>query len=134
MEKIYKIIIADDSSLFLEGLNFIINRNKQFEVIDTCKNGIELINSPFLLKSDIVLSDIEMPEMNGIEAAKRINYLNPNLPLIALTMFLEKVYLRTIVEAGFKGFIYKPKVYIELFDIIDRVLKNQYVFPGYLTL
>ena len=85
MEKIYKIIIADDSSLFLEGLNFIINRNKQFEVIDTCKNGIELINSPFLLKSDIVLSDIEMPEMNGIEAAKRINYLNPNLPLIALT-------------------------------------------------
>lgn len=134
MGKVFKIIIAEDSPEFLQALGFIIARNKQFEVIDTCRNGVELINSPRLFNADLVISDIEMPEMNGIEAAKRVNYINPNLPIIALTMFMEKVYLRTIVEAGFKGFIYKPNVSKELFDVIDKVLQKEYVFPDYLNL
>jgi len=127
-------IIASAPPAFLQALSFIIARNKQFDVIDTCSNGIELINSPFLLKSDLVLSDIEMPEMSGIEATKRISYLHPNLPIIALTMFIEKIYLRTIVVPGFKGFIYKPNVSNDLFDVIDKVLQKEYVFPDYLTL
>jgi DNA-binding NarL/FixJ family response regulator len=134
MEKVIKIIIADDSSVFLEALNFLITRNMQFEIIDTCCNGLELINSPRLFNADLVITDIEMTEMNGIEAAKRISYLHPNLPIIALTMFIEKIYLRTIVEAGFKGFIYKPNVSNDLFDVIDKVLQKEYVFPDYLTL
>lgn len=134
MDKVFKIIVADDSPSFLQALYLVIARNKNYEIIDTCSNGFELLNSPYLSSADLVLSDIEMPEVNGIEAARRISYINPKLPMIAITMHLEKVYLRTIIEAGFKGFIYKPNIYKDLFEVTDKVLQKKYVFPDCLTI
>lgn len=131
MEKIIKIIIADDSPNFLEGLSLILSRRENIEIIGTYKTGVELVNSQYIHHADLVLTDIEMPEMNGIEAARRINYLMPKTTMIAITMYLEKAYLETIIEAGFKGFIYKPNISKELFDVIEKVLKNEYVFPEY---
>jgi len=133
MEKIYKTIIADDSPTFLKALSLIFSHNKHFEIIDACNNGVELLNSPFLQDSDLVVTDIEMPEMSGIEVAKQLNNLNPKLPIIAITMHTDKVFLRTIAEAGFKGFVYKPNVYKDLFKVINKVLNNQFAFSEYIN-
>ena len=132
-KKLIHIIIADDSPTFLDGLQLILSRNNQYKVIDVCYNGLELNESEMLGKADLILSDIDMPEYNGIEAAKRINFRYPKLPLIALTMHKENVFLKDIVLAGFKGFLYKPEIAGSLYEVINKVLNNKFSFPEDLT-
>jgi DNA-binding NarL/FixJ family response regulator len=128
MERI-NVIIVDDNETSLEGLSLVLLKNKNINVIDTCKNGKELVNNKNISKSNLVLIDLRMPEMGGIEAAKRISYSNPRLPMIAFSMYNESVYLEDIVCSGFKGYIHKPDIPKNLLKIIDQVLNNEYVFP-----
>lgn len=123
------VIIADDSPEFIEGLKVLFSLSKEYQIIDILKNGEELINSAKLREADILLIDIEMPRMNGLDAARQINYRNPLKPMIAMTMFLDKIFLKEIIEVGFKGFIHKPNVTNNLFNVMDKVMNNQYVFP-----
>ena len=127
--KTLNIIIADDSKEFLEGLQYMLSENEDYSIVDVASNGEQLLNSDNLTITDLVITDIEMPKINGIEVAKKINYRYPNIYMIALTMYLDQVYLTEIVEAGFKGFIYKPDIAVNLYDTITRVLNNEYVFP-----
>lgn len=129
-----KILIADDNDIFIEGLSLLISTNNQFEIIGTCKNGRELINSPLLISADLLLVDIEMPELGGIHAATIINRQFHELPMIAISMFSERVYIQEVLGAGFRGFIHKPDVSKMLFDVIDRVMNNEFAFPNNLRL
>jgi DNA-binding NarL/FixJ family response regulator len=124
-----KIIIADDNHTFLTGLQLLLKKNFTCEIIEACKDGKELVQSPNLSKADLLITDINMPEMNGVEAAKRINFQYSNLPMVAITMNLESVYLRQIISVGFKGFVYKPDVSQKLASVIHLVLNKQFVFP-----
>ena len=124
-----QIIITDDSPPFIEGLILMLSKNQNFRILDTCSNGLKLVSNTSLSKADLLLVDIEMPEMNGLEAAKRVNYQYPNLPMIALTMYQDKVYLLDIVSSGFKAFILKPEVPQKLFEVIQLVLADKYAFP-----
>ena len=123
------IIIADDNKQFIEGLKVVLKKCSRYTVIDSCTNGMELTESPYLYKADLLITDLEMPVMNGIEAVKKINYKYPRLPVIVLTMHLEKVFLQDIISAGIKGFVYKPDVSIKLIEVISQVLDNNFVFP-----
>lgn len=129
MENKLKIIIADDSKTFLEGFRFIISRNENYSIIDVCCNGKELIDSPLLYSADIIITDIDMPQMNGMEAARIINKRYPHLPIVALTMHIESVFLKDLIESGFNAFIYKPNVSKKLHSVINQVLNNEFVFP-----
>lgn len=128
------VLIVDDSPEFLEGLQMLFSITEDYEITDILTNGEELVQFPRIEQVDIILLDIEMPILNGIEAAKRINYNYPNKPMIALTMYIDRVYLLEIVEAGFKAFIHKPDIADRLFDTMDRVLKNEMVFPDNIKL
>ena len=132
-EKI-KLIVADDSKAFMKALLALISENTAYEVIDVCTDGLALVNSKNLGYADVVLTDIEMPKMNGIQAAKRINQLFNHIPLVALTMHKDKLFLNDIISVGFKGFIYKPEMADNLFCVIDSVLKNKFMFPNDLKL
>lgn len=125
-----KVIIADDNKNFIEGLQVLLSMNEQFEIIDICYNGEELLNSKYLPIANLVLSDIDMPELDGISACKQINYKYPEIPLIALTMYIDKVFLEDIIQAGFKGFVHKPDTATNLLDVIKKVLNNQFIFPS----
>ena len=131
MENLNKInvIIADDSPEFIEGLSLMISKDLNLKILDICNNGLELINSSYLWQANLLLIDIEMPIMNGLDAAMRINYKRPELTMVALTMHKEKVYLYEIISAGFKGFIHKPNVPNQLFEVIHAVMNNRFVFP-----
>ena len=124
-----KVIVADDNLVFLEGLNLLFSKRDEFKILDTCANGKELINNKHIGRADLLLIDIEMPEMNGFEAAKYINHHYSKLPMIAITMYMDTVYMNDIMGSGFKAFIHKPEVSEKLFDTIASVLNNKRVFP-----
>lgn len=124
-----KTILTDDSDSFLDGLEEILLSHNQFEILGRCNNGRELIDHSSLALADLLLIDIEMPVMGGIEAATRINYVLPQLQMIAVTTNIKTIFLKDIICAGFKGFVYKPNVATELKKTIDKVLNNKFVFP-----
>ena len=128
-----RIIIADDNDFFAEALSLLL-RNNKFNIIDVCRNGRELVSSLQLSRAHLILADIEMPEMDGIEAAKIVNSKYPHIPLIALSMYFEKIYLNEIIMVGFKGFLYKPEIPQKLIGLIDQVLDNKFVFPNNLKI
>ena len=129
-----KVIIADDSREFIEGITLLISTMPNIEIIEILHDGEELVRSHQLQEADIVLIDIDMPKMGGLEAARILTFRTPSILLIALTMYLEKVYLEEMIKVGFKGFIHKPEISQNLFDVIDKVLKNKYVFPDYVKM
>lgn len=133
MKKV-NIIIADDSPEFVQGLKALLSLHEKYLVVETYKNGAELVNSTQLPNCDLILSDIQMPEKNGLQAAQEINFENQHIKLIALTMHKDDIYLSEIISAGFKGFVHKPDTAQELIATIERVLKNEFVFPNDLEL
>ncbi len=128
------IIIADDNKSFIEGIEIVLSTDSNYTVLDKCYNGQELVKSTYLHDAQIILSDIEMPLIDGIKAAKNINYRYPRLPMIALTMYMDRVFLNDIVNAGFRGFVYKPDTARYLLPTIEKVLNNEFVFPENLKL
>ncbi|MDD3739831.1 MAG: response regulator transcription factor [Bacteroidales bacterium] len=102
-----KIIIVDDHEIFRNGLKMVLGKLSYSELIGEAKNGVEFLE--LLKKSipDIVLLDIEMPVMNGIEAAKSALEKYPNLNIIALTMFNDDEYIKSMMDVGVKGFLIK---------------------------
>jgi DNA-binding NarL/FixJ family response regulator len=103
-----KLIIVDDHEIFRNGLKMVLNRLKYIDIVGEAENGSEFLqmldadNLP-----DIVLMDIEMPQMNGIDATRLALEKYPDLRIIALTMFNEDEYIQNMIDLGVKGFLIK---------------------------
>jgi DNA-binding NarL/FixJ family response regulator len=115
MEKI-RICIVDDHSLFRNGLKLLLSAFTEIQVVSECSNGSEFIESLKTIKPEVVLMDIEMPVMNGIDATKTAISIYPDLKIITLSMFGEEEYYYKMIDAGVKGFILKN-------SNIDEVVK-----------
>jgi len=124
-----KVILADDNEKFLEGLRFYLRKSKDVEIIAEVRNGLELLNNENLSLADLVLIDLEMPQMGGIEATRKALWLYPHIQFIAITMYTDKAYLKTLVEAGFKGCVFKDELYTDLPTAIYEVMHSKYHFP-----
>lgn len=128
-DKKIKIIVADDNKCFREALRFLIKKNKNWELIGEAENGQQLVEMQELKYANVVLLDLEMPEMDGLKAAKILNWEFEKTSIIAVTMYADKAYLYELITRGFKGFIFKPNIYNELEQAITEVLSNKYYFP-----
>jgi DNA-binding NarL/FixJ family response regulator len=115
-----KVIVADDNPTFLEGLRYYLQKDKKYQIIASVSNGKELINLPNKHEADMILLDINMPELDGIQTAKNLMWHYPYLKIIAITMYQDKAYLRELIEAGFKGCVFKT----ELFDQLPKALET----------
>lgn len=133
MNKI-KIIIADDHKLFRNGLKFILNEMENVEVVSDVSNGLELLDILQVEKPDIVLLDINMPEMNGIEASKKVLSLYPNLKILVLSMHGEEQYYNTMIDIGVKGFVLKDTDNSELKTAITSIVNGNTYFSQDLLL
>ena len=100
MKKSIRVIIADDHSMVREGLKQLIELEDNIEVIDQAGNGEEAINKALEKKPDVILMDINMPVLNGIEAAKKLKEKNCSSKIIMLTIHNEVEYLFETVEIG----------------------------------
>jgi DNA-binding NarL/FixJ family response regulator len=123
-----KVIIVEDHSIFREGLKKVLEKINNVEVIGEAENGAIFLE---LLKKgipDIVLMDIKMPVMGGIEATEKALQLYPNLKVIVLSMFGEEEYLYTLIMHGISGFLLKNTSNVTLGRAIQMVSEGQQYF------
>ena len=119
-----RVVLADDHQLFRNGLRILLGAYPDLEVVAEASNGNELLKVLEQCKSDIVLMDINMPEMDGIEATAKIAVSCPDIKVIALSMYGEEEYYYRMVDAGAKGFILKDSDISEVRDAIIAVNKG----------
>lgn len=119
-----RVALVDDHQLFREGLKFVLSDIKNTEVISETSNGAEFLDHLDTLQPDLILMDIAMPEMDGIEATKRALARYPDLKIIALSMFGEEAYYTKMMNAGVRGFIIKESGFEELEVAIREVLSG----------
>ena len=102
-----RVLLADDHRLFREGLRGLLSVQSGIEVVGVAADGAELVSLAESVEYDVALIDIEMPVMNGLEAAEKILSTHPEARLVALTMHNDEAYYYRMVELGVKGFLLK---------------------------
>ena len=127
MEKI-KVILVDDHDLFREGLMLLLSQFKEIEIINEAANGKELLKILDSQIPDIILMDIAMPKMNGIETTKNVLSKYPDLKIIALSMFDDQNSYYQMIQAGAHGFIVKNTKGAELVKAIKEVMSGKNYF------
>ena len=128
MEKM-KVLIADDNKKFLKSLKFFIENFKDTELIGQATNGTEAVEMARVLNPDIVIMDIEMPGLNGIEATKKILWKNRDIKIIAISSFTDSAYLTELLGTGFKAFISKNNLAREFNLALREVIEGKFYFP-----
>ena len=118
------ILLVDDHTLFRNGLKMLLDTLPGYEVTGEASNSKEFLELIRKNQYDIVFLDIEMPEINGIEAAKRAIEINPDLRIITLSMYGDEEYYDQMIEAGAKGFLLKNTNLQEVKTAIDTVING----------
>ncbi len=124
-----QVIIVDDNPIFLEGITSYLSKFEQFDIVAVFTSGPMLIEAISEYDPDLILMDIEMPWLNGMETAKRLSVYGMKLKLIAITMYYDGIYIRKLKEAGFMGFVNKNNVSENLIQVMETVLKGEASFP-----
>jgi len=119
-----KIFIVDDNQTFRQSLILLITVENIAEVIGKASNGIEFLDLLAHKKPDLVLMDIDMPEMNGIEATKKAREIMPDLKIIVFSMYGNEEYYSRMIELGVKGYILKSCHIDEFEKAIQEVMKG----------
>ncbi|MBU1010553.1 MAG: response regulator transcription factor [Bacteroidetes bacterium] len=116
-----KLLIADDHQLFREGLVNLLADTPDIEIVGQAPNGQEALVMAAKLMPDIVIMDIGMPILNGIEATGQLRKSHPQIRVIALSMHSEKSYVKEMLEAGASGYLFKNCTYHQLIEGIQAV-------------
>ncbi|MBT3252927.1 MAG: response regulator transcription factor [Candidatus Marinimicrobia bacterium] len=120
------IILADDHTLFREGLVSILNDELGFIVVAQAENGREVVKLARKLSADVIVMDIAMPELNGIEATSQVLHENPDMKVIALSMHSDRHFVTGMLKAGAKGYLLKDCAGSELIKAVYEVLQDRY--------
>jgi DNA-binding NarL/FixJ family response regulator len=128
------IIIVDDHKLFRSGLKYILEDSDQYQVIGEASNGMEFLNLLDHFHPDLVILDINMPVMNGIDAAKQAILRYPSISIIILSMYGEAEYYSALLDIGVKGFVLKDAENEEFFTAIQKVVRGGTYFSQELLL
>lgn len=118
-----RILIADDHQLVVEGLRKLLE--DEFEVVGTVDNGHALLTAAGRLKPDVILADVSMPLLNGIDACARLRGLVPSSRVVVLTMHADRSYAAEAFKAGAAGYVLKRSATSELVRAIHTVLRGQ---------
>lgn len=118
------ILLADDHALMLEGLTRLLA--SEFDVVGTARNGRLLLTEAERLQPDVIVLDVGMPELNGIEAARRLSKSIPAAKLVFVTQQLDPAYLHAAFSAGAKAYVAKQSAANELVQAIRLALRGRY--------
>jgi DNA-binding NarL/FixJ family response regulator len=125
-----KVLLADDHHIFRDGLRTLLEKEKGLEVVAEAENGRKAVKLAEKLAPDIVVIDVSMPDMNGIEATRKIIDGGPNIKVIALSMHSDRRFVLGMLEAGASGYLLKDCAFAELAGAIRQVMTgNTYLSP-----
>jgi DNA-binding NarL/FixJ family response regulator len=126
-----RVLLADDHHIVSEGLKGLLADD--FELVGTVDNGRALVAAAKALKPDVIVADITMPHMNGIDAVAQLKQDNPDVKVVFLTMHQDSAYARRALDAGAHGFVVKHSAAAELVMAIHAALKGQTFITPSLT-
>ena len=120
-----RIMLADDHKIVRTSLGNLLEKEKEFEIVGEADNGRETVRLARELLPDVVIMDIGMPELNGIEATKQIIKASDNIKIIALSMHSDRMFITGMFKAGASGYLLKDCAFDELVDAINNVMSGK---------
>lgn len=123
-----RVLIADDHPLFRHGLSALLSASPDFEVVGEATTGEEVIELAATLQPDVILMDIQMPGINGIEATRHILHTSPHIRILIITMFEDDASVFTAMRAGARGYILKDAQKADLLQAIRAVGRGEAIF------
>ena len=120
-----KVLIADDQELIRESLKIVLSSTENIKVIDTVGNGLDVLSSVQRNNPDVILMDIRMPEMDGVQCTKFIKEIYPNIKIIVLTTFDDDEYIYDALKYGASGYLLKGVSMKELVEGINTVANGR---------
>ena len=126
-----RILVADDHQILRDGLRALLQKQEGFEIVGEAPNGRLAVQLAKQLCPHVVIMDIAMPDLNGIDAAQQMRAELPDIKVIALSMHSEKQYVTGMLRAGAKGYLLKDSAFEELTTAVNSVIADQlYLSPG----
>lgn len=126
-----RILIADDHKIVCDGLKALLKAQPEMEIVGQASNGREAVKLARQQKPDMVIMDVAMPDLNGLEAVRQILTAHPHIKVIALSMHSDRRYVTGMLSAGASGYILKHCAFEELVQAIHIVLSHQvYLSPA----
>jgi DNA-binding NarL/FixJ family response regulator len=126
-----RVVVADDHPVYREGLRLVLSRADQVQVVGEARTGAEAVSVTAELTPDVVVMDLRMPEINGIEATRRIVAANPGVAVLMLTMFDEDESVFSAIRAGARGYVLKGADRYEILRAVHAVAGGEMIFgPG----
>ena len=131
MSQLIRILLADDHAVLRAGLKALLDAEEDMHVVGEASTGEEAVDRAKALKPDVVVMDLSMPGMNGLEATRQIAALNQGTKVLVLTMHTEEEYLLPVLEAGGSGYVKKTSADEELAHAIRTVAKGEvFLYPS----
>lgn len=119
------LLLVDSHKIMRDGLRSLIETRSDMEVVGEADNGIKAVKLARELRPDVVIMDISMPEMDGIEATKIITNENPQIKIVALSLYSNKQYVVGMLRAGASGYVLKDNAFRDLNAAVSSVLRNK---------
>ena len=120
-----RIVIADDHEIFRDGFKVMLRKQTEIQIMGEAENGHELLQQVAEHQPDVVITDIKMPKMDGVEATRQLKKLWPHIEVIALSMFDEENLVVEMLEAGAKGYLLKNTHKAEVVQAVKSVYRHE---------
>ncbi|MBI2149933.1 MAG: response regulator transcription factor [Acidobacteria bacterium] len=134
MNKKLKLLVCDDHALFREGIKATLARESSVEVIGEAEDGRQAVAEAKKLRPNVVLMDIAMPGLNGLEATMRIKEIDPDIKILIMTMYDDEEVIARCLSAGASGYVLKDAPPSQLLYALEMVRKGrEYLDPGVIT-
>ena len=131
MKKPIRILLADDHTIVRQGLARLLEEQQDLKIVGEAINGQAVIDKALELEPDIIIMDIAMPQLNGIEAAKRVRKSLPHCKILILSMYSHEHYIHQLLETGISGYLLKDSSGQDIIMAIRAAMKNEtYLSPS----
>ena len=126
-----RVLIADDQEIVREGFKRILETDPEIQVVATAIDGQEALDLIEIYDPDLVLMDLKMPRLNGVQAIRRLRESRPNLPVLVLTTYMDDKWLFDAIRSGASGYLMKDRPRNELLEAIHGTMEgDSYIDPS----
>ena len=129
----YRIVLADDHVMFRQGIKNILEGAENLEVVGEAGDGLDLLKILKKMIPDMVILDISMPNLRGLEATREIKMISPDVKVLILTMHKDKEYVFYAISAGAEGYLLKEDADTELFAAVEKIRQGGYYISPLLS-